>query len=54
MAFKNGFAVTGNSTLTIDNIEGTGQPQWVSFYYHNPDGLCTCSPFHVGQQDQQI
>ncbi|KAJ3573466.1 hypothetical protein NP233_g2417 [Leucocoprinus birnbaumii] len=28
-----------NSTVTINNIVGTGKPQWVSFYYHNPDGL---------------
>ncbi|QRV90966.1 glycoside hydrolase family 43 protein [Ceratobasidium sp. AG-Ba] len=28
-----------NSTLTIDGIKGSGKPQWVSFYYHNPDGL---------------
>ncbi|KAK6992542.1 importin subunit alpha [Favolaschia claudopus] len=31
--------ITGNSTLTVSNIVGTGEPQWVSFYYHNPDGL---------------
>ncbi|KAF9453112.1 carbohydrate-binding module family 35 protein [Macrolepiota fuliginosa MF-IS2] len=30
-----------NSSITIDNIVGTGNPQWVSLYYHNPDGLCT-------------
>lgn len=29
-----------NSTVTIKGIKGTGKPQWVSFYYHNPDGLC--------------
>ncbi|KAF9468664.1 glycosyl hydrolase [Collybia nuda] len=34
----------GNSTVTIKNIVGTGQPQWVSVYYHNPDGLCKFSP----------
>ncbi|CAE6422307.1 unnamed protein product [Rhizoctonia solani] len=28
-----------NSTLTINGIKGNGRPQWVSFYYHNPDGL---------------
>ncbi|ELU41433.1 importin alpha subunit [Rhizoctonia solani AG-1 IA] len=28
-----------NSTLTISGIKGNGRPQWVSFYYHNPDGL---------------
>lgn len=33
-----------NSTLTIKGIKGNGRPQWVSFYYHNPDGLCECSP----------
>ncbi|KAJ7465129.1 Arabinanase/levansucrase/invertase [Mycena latifolia] len=31
--------ITGNATLTLGNIVGTGEPQWVSFYYHNPDGL---------------
>ncbi|KAJ7600263.1 Arabinanase/levansucrase/invertase [Mycena floridula] len=31
--------ITGNATLTITDIIGTGQPQWVSFWYHNPDGL---------------
>ncbi|KAF7314355.1 Importin subunit alpha [Mycena kentingensis (nom. inval.)] len=31
--------ITGNASLTISNIVGTGKPQWVSFYYHNPDGL---------------
>ncbi|KAK7464767.1 hypothetical protein VKT23_005974 [Stygiomarasmius scandens] len=30
--------IQGNGTLTISNIQGTGQPQWVSIYYHNPDG----------------
>ncbi|KAG6919609.1 hypothetical protein DXG01_003473 [Tephrocybe rancida] len=25
--------------FTIKNIVGTGQPQWVSVYYHDPDGL---------------
>ena len=33
--------VNANSSVTIHNIVGTGKPQWVSFYYHNPDGLCT-------------
>lgn len=28
-----------NSSVTINNIVGTGKPQWVSLYYHNPDGL---------------
>lgn len=28
-----------NSTLTLEGIKGSGKPQWVSFYYHNPDGL---------------
>ncbi|KAG5651857.1 hypothetical protein H0H81_007198 [Sphagnurus paluster] len=32
-------SIQGNSTLTIKNIVGTGKPQWVSIYYHNPDGL---------------
>ncbi|KAJ7145036.1 glycosyl hydrolase [Mycena filopes] len=31
--------ITGNASLTVSNIVGTGEPQWVSFYYHNPDGL---------------
>ncbi|KAJ7243769.1 Arabinanase/levansucrase/invertase [Mycena rebaudengoi] len=31
--------ISGNSSITIQNIVGTGKPQWVSFYYHNPDGL---------------
>ncbi|KAF5362835.1 hypothetical protein D9758_007108 [Tetrapyrgos nigripes] len=30
--------IQGNGTLTISSIQGTGQPQWVSIYYHNPDG----------------
>ncbi|KAJ6602226.1 glycosyl hydrolase [Mycena sp. CBHHK59/15] len=36
---RNPFIVAGNATLTLQNIVGTGKPQWVSFYYHNPDGL---------------
>ncbi|RDB18999.1 hypothetical protein Hypma_014328 [Hypsizygus marmoreus] len=31
--------IEGNATVTIKNIIGTGQPQWLSVYYHNPDGL---------------
>ncbi|KAF8073530.1 Arabinanase/levansucrase/invertase [Lyophyllum atratum] len=31
--------IEGNSTVTINGIVGTGKPQWVSVYYHNPDGL---------------
>ncbi|KAJ7083009.1 glycosyl hydrolase [Mycena epipterygia] len=31
--------ITGNASLKLHNIVGTGEPQWVSFYYHNPDGL---------------
>ncbi|KAJ7904806.1 Arabinanase/levansucrase/invertase [Mycena leptocephala] len=31
--------ITGDASVTLHNIVGTGQPQWVSFYYHNPDGL---------------
>ncbi|KAF5382676.1 hypothetical protein D9615_003052 [Tricholomella constricta] len=33
--------IEGNSTVAIKDIIGTGKPQWVSVYYHNPDGLCT-------------
>lgn len=28
-----------NNTLTIRNIRGTGQPQWVSFWYINQDDM---------------
>jgi len=31
--------ITGDASVTLHNVVGTGQPQWVSFYYHNPDGL---------------
>ncbi|KAG6836839.1 hypothetical protein H0H93_002519 [Arthromyces matolae] len=31
--------IQGNSTVTIKNIIGTGEPQWVSVHYHDPDGL---------------
>ncbi|TFK39080.1 glycosyl hydrolase [Crucibulum laeve] len=39
-AYSTVCVVAGNATLTINNITGTGKPQWISFYYHNPDGLC--------------
>ena len=32
-------AVDANSSVTFSGITGTGNPQWVSVYYHNPDGL---------------
>ncbi|KAG8691270.1 hypothetical protein FRC11_005428, partial [Ceratobasidium sp. 423] len=42
-AYATRCVVTGisgsNSTVTINGIKGNGRPQWVSFYYHNPDGL---------------
>lgn len=28
-----------NNTLTIRGIKGTGKPQWVSFWYINPDDM---------------
>ncbi|KAK3692795.1 glycoside hydrolase family 43 protein [Podospora appendiculata] len=32
--------IYGNdSTVTFEGIEGTGQPQWVSFYYQNTDDM---------------
>ncbi|OJJ03087.1 hypothetical protein ASPVEDRAFT_42607 [Aspergillus versicolor CBS 583.65] len=32
--------IYGNdSTVTFHNIEGTGKPQWVSFYYQNTDDM---------------
>ncbi|CAI7592616.1 unnamed protein product [Penicillium discolor] len=32
--------IYGNdSTVTFENIEGSGKPQWVSFYYQNTDDL---------------
>ncbi|KAJ6188999.1 hypothetical protein N7519_003907 [Penicillium mononematosum] len=32
--------IYGNdSTVTFENIEGSGEPQWVSFYYQNTDDL---------------
>jgi hypothetical protein len=32
--------IYGNySTVTFDNIAGTGKPQWVSFYYQNTDDM---------------
>ncbi|KAI1100776.1 carbohydrate-binding module family 35 protein [Jackrogersella minutella] len=38
-----GVIVTGiegnDSTVTFHNIEGTGKPQWVSFYYQNTDDM---------------
>ncbi|THV04295.1 Arabinanase/levansucrase/invertase [Dendrothele bispora CBS 962.96] len=40
LAYTTLCVIQGNGTLTISNIEGTGQPQWVSIYYHNPDGKC--------------
>ncbi|RYC65926.1 hypothetical protein CHU98_g330 [Xylaria longipes] len=39
----NGTILTGiygnDSTVTFYGIEGTGNPQWVSFYYQNPDDM---------------
>ncbi|KIA75513.1 hypothetical protein HK57_00012 [Aspergillus ustus] len=38
-----GIILTGiygnDSTVTFENIEGTGKPQWVSFYYQNTDDM---------------
>ncbi|KAI0380490.1 carbohydrate-binding module family 35 protein [Hypomontagnella monticulosa] len=38
-----GFLYTGiegnDSTVTFNGIEGTGKPQWVSFYYQNTDDM---------------
>ncbi|KFY68544.1 hypothetical protein V496_01005 [Pseudogymnoascus sp. VKM F-4515 (FW-2607)] len=32
--------ISGNdSTVTFEGIEGTGKPQWVSFYYQNTDDM---------------
>ncbi|TDL20590.1 Arabinanase/levansucrase/invertase [Rickenella mellea] len=31
--------ISANGSLTINNIVGRGQPQWVSFHYINTDGL---------------
>ncbi|KAL1733518.1 glycosyl hydrolase [Schizophyllum commune] len=31
--------IDANSSVTFTGITGTGNPQWVSVYYHNPDGL---------------
>ncbi|ETS85142.1 hypothetical protein PFICI_03167 [Pestalotiopsis fici W106-1] len=40
---SNGVIATGiygnDSTVTFTNIEGTGKPQWVSFYYQNTDDM---------------
>jgi len=39
---SDGFIITGisgnDSTASFTGIEGTGRPQWVSFYYQNTDG----------------
>ncbi|KAL1743672.1 glycosyl hydrolase [Schizophyllum fasciatum] len=40
-AYTTTCVIDANSSLTITDITGTGNPQWVSIYYHNPDGLCT-------------
>lgn len=32
--------ISGNaSTLTFSNIQGSGSPQWISFYYQNTDDM---------------
>ena len=40
---SDGIIVTGiygnDSKVTFSNIEGTGKPQWVSFYYQNTDDM---------------
>jgi hypothetical protein len=47
-------SVTGNATLTLNNIVGTGEPQWISFYYHNPDGLCESCVFVINIDTDQL
>jgi hypothetical protein len=35
--------IYGNdSTVTFENIEGSGKPQWVSFYYQSMFSLFVC------------
>ncbi|CAI7600930.1 hypothetical protein N7533_008180 [Penicillium manginii] len=40
---NDGIILTGiygnDSTITFENIEGSGKPQWVSFYYQNIDDM---------------
>jgi hypothetical protein len=40
---SSGVIITGiygnDSTVTFSNIEGSGKPQWVSFYYQNTDDM---------------
>lgn len=49
---SHGVILTGiygnDSTVTFEEIEGTGKPQWVSFYYQSK-----CPDVNVGRRQRQ-